>query len=192
MPTSPGLSDSVKLLKNFRTTGTFTRSSRALIDTMLAGVDFSTARCIVELGSGTGCITQELLQRMRTDATLICLELNAGFAAHLAQFADERLQVHNVCASALNTVLAAHNIDNVDYVISSLPLALIERSQVARILHAAQQCLCAQGKFLQCQYGLTQYRRVKQVFATVQLRFTLRNVPPAFVYECAGVVGPST
>ena len=187
MTTRPGLSDSVKLIKNFKTTGTITPSSRVLIEKMLVGVDFSTARCLVELGPGNGCFTRELLQRMRDDAMLICLELDQGFAARIAQANDDRLQVHNVCASTLGAVLATHQLAHADYVISSLPLAMINRTRVAHILHAVQECLAPQGKFLQYQYSLTQYRCLKQVFATVQLRFTLRNMPPAFVYECAGV-----
>jgi len=37
------------------------------------GIDFAHARVIVEFGVGTGCVTREILRRMRPDARLVAV-----------------------------------------------------------------------------------------------------------------------
>ncbi|MGI9250592.1 MAG: class I SAM-dependent methyltransferase [Pseudohongiellaceae bacterium] len=178
------ISDSIKLIKNFKTTGTITPSSKVLIGHMVA-VDFTKARCIVELGPGNGCITNELLGRMQADSKLICLEIDEEFATRLGRINDSRLQVHRACATTLRTILEAQHIACADYVVSSLPLAMIDDDKVDNILHTVRDCLCPQGRYLQYQYSLTQYGDLKAVFGKVRLQFTMRNMPPAFVYRCS-------
>ncbi|GIS50844.1 MAG: hypothetical protein Ct9H90mP25_2780 [Gammaproteobacteria bacterium] len=52
------LHDSLKLnLKNFKTTGTITPSSKKLVERLLAPIDFSETLLIAELGPGNGCFT---------------------------------------------------------------------------------------------------------------------------------------
>ncbi len=45
----------------------------------MARVDWQKAKVVVEYGPGVGTITQEVLKRMRPDATLIAIELNPNF-----------------------------------------------------------------------------------------------------------------
>ena len=191
-----GIADSIKLIRNIKTTGTVTPSSKALIRRMLAPVDFAAARCIVEFGPGNGCITREILSRMAPEARLLCMEVNNDFAARITRMTDDpRLQVHNACASTLQSILSAQqpscaNIPGAgspcaDYIISSLPLALLNDDTVAAIIQTARQSLCPEGRFLQYQYSLAHYADLKSVFNQVRLHFTLRNMPPAFVYECS-------
>jgi len=178
------ISDSIKLIKNIRTTGTITPSSKNLVRRMLAPIDFSTARCIVELGPGNGCVTRSLLKRMHSDCVLVCLEVNNDFVAQLNRVDDPRLQVRNACASSFREILEELGITEVDYVVSSLPLAIIDDDVVANILTEVKSNLKEGGRFLQYQYSLANYSDVKPIFSDVKLRFTLRNMPPAFVYEC--------
>ena len=44
------------------------------------------------------------------------------------------------------------------------------------------------GIFLQYQYWLTQKDELRRWFTDVKVGFTLVNIPPAFVYECRGVL----
>ena len=180
------IGDSIELIKSIKTSGTVTPSSRVLIRRMLAPVDFGAARCIVELGPGNGCITRELLGRMGGDAKLICLEVNEGFAARLGLLMDDpRLRVYAGCASGLRDILACEGVDCADYVVSSLPLALLDGDIADDILRAVRENLCPQGRFVQYQYSLAHYGDMKALFSKVRLQFTMRNMPPAFVYECS-------
>jgi phospholipid N-methyltransferase len=177
-------SDHLKLIKNIKTTGTITPSSRALINQLLAQIDFKQARSIVELGPGNGCVTRALLQRMHEDCVLICLEVNNDFVAQLNSYGDTRLRVYNACASSIRQILDTLSIDTVDHIVSSLPLALMDDDVVAAVVVSAEANLAQGGRFLQYQYSLRNYADLKPVFERVKLRFTLRNMPPAFIYEC--------
>lgn len=179
------LSDSVKLMRTIRTSGTITPSGRALIRRMLAPVDFARARSIVELGPGNGCITRELLLRMAPEARLLCLEVDADFAARLGRLDDPRLSVHTACASELPAFLKATGAACADYVVSSLPLAILDDGKADAIIQAVRDSLCPEGRYLQYQYSLAHYGALKALFRQVRLKFTLFNMPPAFVYECA-------
>lgn len=177
-------SDSLNLIKSIRTSGTITPSSNRLIRRLLAPIDFAVARCIVELGPGNGCVTRALLDRMHPESILICLELNNDFATRLIKLNDARLRIYNACASSIRQILDELDIHEVDNVVSSLPLALIDDDVVTSILASVGANLREGGRFLQYQYSLKNYSDVKPAFSDVKLKFTLRNVPPAFVYEC--------
>ncbi len=177
-------SDSIKLIKNIKTTGTITPSSKVLIRRLLAPIDFESTRCIVELGPGNGCVTRSLLSRMHADCLLICLEVNNDFVSQLNALNDSRLQVYNACASSSRDILDELEIAEVDHIVSSLPLALIDDDVVDIILASVGSNLREGGSFLQYQYSLYNYSDFKPIFKDVKLRFTFRNMPPAFVYEC--------
>jgi len=176
--------DSIKLIKNIKTTGTITPSSKNLVRRLLAPIDFASARCIVELGPGNGCVTRSLLKRMSKDCVLICLEVNNEFVAQLNRVEDSRLHVYNACASSIREILNELNFVEVDYVVSSLPLSLIDDDVVKNILVEVDSNLKKGGRFLQYQYSLANYGDMKPFFRDIKLKFTFRNMPPAFVYEC--------
>lgn len=176
--------DSIRLIKSFRTSGTITPSSPRLIRRLLGSIEFESANCIIELGPGNGCVTKALLAKMGPNTKLISFELNTDFVYQLKQIDDPRLHVVNACASSIRQVLDELNIEQVDHIVSSLPLALIDDDVVKTILKSARSNLREGGRFLQYQYSLKNYADVKPIFSAVTLRFTLRNMPPAFVYDC--------
>lgn len=177
-------SDSINLIKNIRTTGTITPSGSVLIKRLLAPIDFQSARCIIELGPGNGCVTRALLSRMHPDCVLICFEVNNEFVSQLNSLNDPRMHVYNACASSIRDILNQMEIEEVDHIVSSLPLALIDDDIVGNILASVGSNLKEGGRFLQYQYSLKNYSDVKPIFRDVKLKFTFRNMPPAFVYEC--------
>lgn len=177
-------SDSLNLIKSFKTSGTITPSSKVLIKALLAPIDFTAARCIIELGPGTGCVTRSILERMHPDCVLICFEVNSDFIGQLEALQDSRLRVVNACASSIRTILDDLDIEEVDHIVSSLPLALIDDEVVKRILESVRANLREGGRYLQYQYSLSNYAELKPIFKNVKLDFTFRNMPPAFVYEC--------
>jgi phospholipid N-methyltransferase len=121
---------------------------------------------------------------MHTDCVLICFEVNSDFIGQLEALQDPRLRVVNACASSIRTILDDLDIEEVDHIVSSLPLALIDNEVVKRILKSARSNLREGGRFLQFQYSLSNYAELKPIFKKVKLDFTFRNMPPAFVYEC--------
>ncbi|MFM8244151.1 MAG: hypothetical protein ACKN86_15215, partial [Crocinitomicaceae bacterium] len=88
-------------------------------------------------------------------------------------------------ASELPKLLSDRNIEFVDVIISSLPLANFSTTLKSRILHSCRQSLNKKsGQFIQFQYTLRSHRLLKRVFPHVHIDFTVINLPPAFVYTC--------
>jgi len=150
-------------------------------------VDFDKALHIVELGTGTGCVTRALLKRMRPDARLISLDVNDAFVKQCRDIQDERLVLRCACATLLPQLLEEEAIDTVDAVVSSLPLALMEEDVVNRIVDSSSTSLRPGGKFLQYQYSLKHMETLNRHFGDVRVGFVPYNVPPAFVFECSDV-----
>ena len=175
-----------EVLKNFKTAGTIMPSSKFLIKKMLKSIDFKTARVIVEYGPGNGIITQEILRRMHSDAVLICFEINTQFYQYVKKIDDNRLIVLNSSAENIKEELEKLNISYADYFISSLPLTMIPKIITENILKKSKELLSSNGQFIQYQYSLRFYNKIKQVFGknNVILKFEFANIPPAFIYKC--------
>jgi len=187
--------------RKIRVTASVLPSSRFLTTAMLDQVNFRNVRNLVELGSGTGAITQELLRRMTPDSRLFALEINRNFVRHLRICChDPRLTVLHMDASDLLNQLAAHNAGAVDVVISSLGLTGMTSEHRGRIVRQAEACLAPAGIMMQFQYvtSLTplpdlskrQFRRfqegefLRRYFPSVSAKPVFLNLPPALVFTC--------
>jgi len=148
-------------------------------------VDFEQARNIVELGVGNGCVTREILRRMRPEARLLSLEINPVFVEAGRRLEDERLTVVQACAAELPVILQEEGIDGVDAVVSSLPLSIMDRQVVDRVMEGSRMSLRPGGRFVQYQYSLRDHERLSRTFGDVAVGFTVLNIPPAFVYTCS-------
>ena len=172
-------------VKNIKTLGTIAPSSRFLSKRMLKGIDFSNTHTIVELGPGNGAITKYILKNLSPEATLICFEINENFYQQLQELQHPQLIVLKVSAEKIVDELKKLNIVKVNCVISSLPLRLIPEEISAEILHKSFKILSANGTFIQYQYSLSYYKKLKKVFKeSISLEFEPLNIPPAFIYRC--------
>lgn len=164
--------------------GSVAPSSRFLVKKMIDPIDFDRARVIVEFGPGTGVITLELLKRMRPDAVLYIFEINREFVDALSTIRDSRLRLVVDSAEKIEKYLSGDGIDKVDYVVSSLPLAIIPRDIEYNILRSAARALRKGGTFIQFQYSLASRKKLKEIFHSIRTNFTPINIPPAFVFTC--------
>jgi phospholipid N-methyltransferase len=122
---------------------------------------------------------------MRADARLVAIEVNPVFVTECRRIADRRLILRQDCAGSLPQILEELGIGDIHYIVSSLPLAIMDDDLVERILAVTHASLAADGMFLQYQYSLKHRRALEQRYQAVRLDFTLRNIPPAFVYACS-------
>jgi len=171
-------------VKNIKTSGTIVPSSRYLIQKMLKSVDFSNAKIIVEYGSGNGIITKEILKKLDSNSKLICFEINTEFYNHLKTFKDSRLIIFNESCENIKSVCDQLNITEIDYIISSLPLTIIPDIVSKKILNESYDQLKRNGYFIQYQYSLSYFKKIKKIYKNVDLDFEIRNIPPAFIYNC--------
>lgn len=167
------------------TLGTLTPSSRFLSKRMLRKINFSDAEIIVELGSGNGAITKFILENLSPKTTLICFEINDNFYEQLNKIGHPQLIILKASAEKIINELKKKNIHKVDYIVSSLPLTIIPDEVSDEILEKSYKILDKNGIFIQYQYSLTYYKKLKKVFKeAISLEFEPLNIPPAFIYRC--------
>lgn len=173
-----------EFLKQGKNIGAVAPSSKFLVKKMVEPIDFTNVKCIVEYGPGTGIITHELLRLMPSDSLLLAFEINTEFCERLNQIKDPRLKVISDSAEKLEEYLSEYKIKEVDYIVSSLPFAMIPNTIVDAILAVSTKVLNKKGAYIQYQYSLNAYKRLKNIFKNVDLNFTPMNIPPAFVFTC--------
>lgn len=160
-------------------------SSRFLVDKMLKRIEWDRARVIVEYGPGVGNITGEILKRMRPDAQLLALELNADFVQFLRKsFTDPRLFIVHESAEEVDRVLDQLNMPRADYVISGIPFSLLSEELRVTIVHKTHSVLRPDGAFLVYQFSSAVLPYLQRAFRRVHHNFEIRNILPAHLYHC--------
>lgn len=176
-------------LKNYKTSGTVVPSSRFLANRMLKKINFKNANVIVELGPGNGAITKYILEKLHPNALLICFEINESFYQELTTIKHPQLRVLKISAENICNELEKLHIQKACHIISSLPLTIIPDDCAKAILNNSYKALSTNGEFIQYQYSLTYFRKLKTVFKEdISLDFEPLNIPPAFVYRCKKLV----
>jgi phospholipid N-methyltransferase len=175
-------------IKDLKTSGTVTPSSRFLVARMLKRIDFSKVNLLVELGPGNGAITAFILKKIPATATLICFEINDNFYNQLSVINNPQLIVVKASAEKMKEELQRLGFSKTSHIISSLPLTNIPDEISDTILKASFETLELEGSFIQYQYSLTYFKKLKAVFKeAISLEFEPLNFPPAFVYYCKKV-----
>lgn len=140
---------------------------------------------VVELGVGTGTVTQALLRRGVDPGQLHLVEQNPDFVAILeARYPDA--EVLPIDATEVSERLAALA-GEVDFVVSGLPILWFEREAKIRILEGAFTLLRPGGSFHQFTY-LGRPPVGQRILRELGLKAALRgfapfNFPPAFAYR---------
>lgn len=176
-------------LRQWRTVGAIIPSSDQLGRTLASMADRERIIHAVELGPGTGALTRPLLNRLRTDARLLAVELYTPFADHLRnEVRDPRLEVVNEDARRLPDLLADRGWPAADLILSSIPMTPIPPHIRNEIADAMLSALRPGGQLLMWQYTpFIMEGLMKRRFHVTTRRVVFRNVPPAVVY---GAVRP--
>ena len=168
-----------------RMLGSIIPSSRFLIRQLLQPIDWQAARVIVEYGPGVGCITAEILERMRPDALLVAIETNSEFVRFLRNaFPDERLRVMEGSAESVDEFLRVLGHEQVNYIISGIPFSTIPADLRERILRKTSGALAPGGSFLVYQFSTRVLPDLQRIFHYVKRKFEPLNVLPAHLFFC--------
>ncbi len=173
-----------KFLKHGTSIATFVPSSKFLARSILKGIDFKTAKCIVELGAGTGPITIELLRRVQPHTKLLIVEIDPDFCSRLRQ-RFPNADIIEGDAAHLDELLKARGITEVDHVVSGLPLPSFPPELRQSIIDSASKVLADHGTFRQLTViPLVYWKMYRRYFTDVRFRLVPLNLPPAGVYVC--------
>ena len=171
-------------LKSIKEVGTIFPSSKFVVEKMVAPINFGEKLTILELGSGNGVITKQLLEKMSSDSQLICFETNKKFYQELKKINDMKMILINESAEKMKLYLNEFKIDKVDYIVSSVPLVTLPKKMTNKILSTSRELLRKEGKLIQLQYSKLSDNKLKSYFNKIDIEFTLRNYFPAFIYTC--------
>ena len=174
-------------LDNPLSAGAITPSGPALARAMAAAVDPERHGPVVELGPGTGPVTEALLERGIAEDRLILVEFDADFCTLLrARF--PRARVIQGDAYGLAKTLATIAPGSVSAIVSSLPLLTRPEPTRLALLQQAFALLAPGAPFIQFTYGLSSPvpRQGGGFNAEVSPPIWL-NLPPARVWVYRGV-----
>ena len=172
--------------KNPKTVGSVSPSSEKLAKGMLEGIDFLSAKCIVEYGPGTGVFTERILNQKNDSTVLMTIECNKTFFDMLNEkYADEKnFIIINGSAENITEYLEKHHIDKVDYVVSSLPFSSLPSDISRKVLVNTRKILGDKGRFITFQYTLLKYKLFRSYFSDIKIKSVFFNLPPAYVLKC--------
>jgi len=138
---------------NPATTGAVSPSGRFLARSMAARIDPQDDGLVVELGPGTGPVTQALIARGIAEERLVLVEFDADFC-RLLERRFPRAKVIQGDALHLSRTLADKIGAPVAAVVSSLPLLNLADAQRLSLLDEAFQLMGDKGRFVQFTYGV--------------------------------------
>lgn len=182
----------LRFLRHPKAVGSIVPSSRWLTARMVHEMDLGRAETVVELGPGTGVLTQAIAEAAGAQTRVIAVELDGKFAATLsAKYPGIRVVTGS--AEHLSDHLRAHGRSVADCILSSLPWTMFSPELQSKIIDSILGSLRAGGKFATYAYvhaawfpRARRFRRMlEERFRTVvNTRVVWRNVPPAVVYRC--------
>ncbi|MCX6463489.1 MAG: NAD-binding protein [Pseudonocardiales bacterium] len=170
---------------------TVTASSPALVAAMLAPLDLDGDPVVVELGAGTGRVTDGLVERLGGRGRHVAIELDPTLAARLAR-RHPGVTVVPGNAADLPALLRGLGIDRVDGISSLLPWVAWARAPIAGLAASvlAPEGVLAQVSLLPTAWmppARRQLAAVRGAFRTVDVRGPVwGNLPPARVLAARG------
>lgn len=169
------------LFRNPRDIGSICPSSHALADKMASAISPALARSgrFVELGAGTGPVTEALLKNGVPPERLFAVEKSAALAESLSEkFPD----VNVLCCSAEGLYDILGEGPPVKAVVSSLPFRSLPQDVSRSIMREVERILAPGGLYIQFTYALIgEMPFVPQGFRKLRSQVVLYNIPPAKV-----------
>jgi phosphatidylethanolamine/phosphatidyl-N-methylethanolamine N-methyltransferase len=166
-----------------RQVGAILPSSKNLAAAMARWLPLDSDACALELGPGTGVVTQALLERGLREDRLIAIEKSPKMAGHL-RTRFPRSKIITGDAFQLDKLLKRHarQMENIQVVFSSLPLLNFEPAIADSLARKIRNILPPSGKLVQYSYHLGN----KQPKAAAHFRYLASdliwlNLPPARV-----------
>lgn len=172
--------------------GAVAPSSSRLAGVLASVVPRDGAPIVVELGPGSGAVSEAIAHRLPPGARHLAVEVDSELAAYL-RAARPSMEVIEGDAVHLAELLAERGVHWVDAVVSGLPWALFGAATQEAILSQVARLLAPGGVFTTFAYlhgtVLARARHFREMLRTmfdeVLVTSTVwRNVPPAFAYVC--------
>jgi phosphatidylethanolamine/phosphatidyl-N-methylethanolamine N-methyltransferase len=170
-------------LRSPKSMGSVIPSSKFLARAVAGEVAWQPGQFVVELGGGTGAITEGLIERGIPRENLIVIELDGSLHGFLKDRLPGCLVIQGD-ATRLDEILARHPIGEVGTVISGLPMVGMPAEFQRAIIEQGFRNVRKGGFMLQYSYSPVPPVPAAKLGIEARIaRFVPLNVPPAFVWK---------
>lgn len=181
------LADAAAFLRGFLThpfeVASVLPSSVHLENYLVRAAALPDARCVVELGPGTGGTTRALLRSMAPQARLLAVERDPDFCCRLRhQIDDPRLAVHAGSALSLGDALHMRGLPAADVVISGIPFSTLPSDAARQTAAAICDNLAPGGRIVAYQWRPQVAGYIAPFLGPPRAAWEWRNFPPMRVF----------
>jgi phosphatidylethanolamine/phosphatidyl-N-methylethanolamine N-methyltransferase len=172
-------------LKNPKTLGSFFPSSPNLAAFIARHVLHPHhGQYIIEIGAGTGRLTQALCEASLDKRRLILIEMDPDLCRYLKVKFPQLTVIHG-CASRLEKILPSYVCGNVGVVVSGIPMMNLTLQEQKAIVESVRHIVMpVYGRMLQFTYGpLSPLSSKKLDIKAKRLGSVFLNIPPATVWQ---------
>lgn len=166
------------LFKSPRAVGAAFPSSLFLARAIASYIPQNHSGLIVELGAGTGVVTQQILKRGIDPKQLILIEHSEYLASKLRQRFPAVKTIHGNATKLVELLGNKHH--NVATIVSSLPLLSLPKPVTAKIIEQIDHIIKAHGTYIQYTFGPQKsvFEKMDRYIKTASHQVWL-NIPPA-------------
>jgi phosphatidylethanolamine/phosphatidyl-N-methylethanolamine N-methyltransferase len=169
------------LIERPKNVGAIAPSSPALARAIAAQIDPNVAGPVLELGPGTGVVTEALIERGIAPERITAIEYDPDFVAMVKQ-RFPKVNVIEGDAFDLVHTLGIGNSQQFAAVVSGLPLLNFPPHKRAALIEGALARLKHGSPFVQFSYGLTSPAVPPKDFSVTRAALIWKNLPPARVW----------
>ena len=170
--------------------GAIAPSNNKLCDMITDMAELSQISSVIEFGSGTGVITEKIVNKISDDTTFFAMEINETLVDATKKRCPDAT-VYQSSASNAKKYLEMHGEQGCDRIISSLPWSTFNDELQDDLMETIMDVLNPGGKFLTYAYvpglvfpsAMRFRKKLNKKFNKVsRSKIVWSNFPPAFVY----------
>ena len=183
------IKEKVNFIRQFirepKSVGAVFPSSKYTVRRVISFINFNTKNLrIVEYGAGTGPFTREIVKSLKSGDVFIVIEQNEKFVNILnEQFGSNPLvKIYHDSVENISAILEKEDLNNLDYIISGIPLSVLSKKQIDEILESTKESMHQKTLFLVFQYSILKINTFKKHFTILKRQMILRNFPFVSVF----------
>ncbi len=170
--------------------GAVAPSNNKLCDLITDMADLPNISSVIEFGSGTGVITEKIVNKISSDTTFFAMEINETLVETTKKRCPNAT-VYQESASNAKKCLELNGVSGCDRIISSLPWSTFSDDLQDDLMETIMEVLNPGGKFLTYAYvpglvfpsAIRFRKKLNEKFDKVsRSKIVWTNFPPAFIY----------
>lgn len=163
--------------------GSIIPSSKSTVEKMLAPVKWDECDLFVEYGPGVGTFCAPVLEKLKPDATLLVIDLNADFIEYLQRtIVDSRFIAVHGSAADVNEIIKGCGYDKANYILSGLPFSTLPGDLGDVIARETGKAIKSGGAFLVYQFRAKARDFMTPYFDKIDNGFSSWNILPCHLF----------